>query len=253
MKRNGIYNNGEDGFLTPNQAATMLNISLSTLKKLIYQGKMKTFKTPGGHHRILKSYLLNSYKGSNSASCLIQALCAFAAITEKRRKFCRGHAAAVSEISAGIAACLGLSEEEIENVTTASLLHDIGMVAIPEIIINKETSFSMEDHEAVKKHPVLGADMLANFSIFADIAPIIKQHHERPDGLGYPCGLRNNEIRIESKIIALAEGFDCMTAEDSYKKPIEFEEAAECIRRASGSQFDPAIVDAFLKEAKNVV
>ena len=265
MKRKRIHNDSKNRFLTPNQAADILNISLSTMKKLIYQGKIQTFKTPGGHHRILESDLLPGQPSAHSGfpgqrpltrefeEVLSGSIQVFTAIIEKRQKFCRGHAATVARVSCEIAQALNFSEDDTEKVVKASLIHDIGMLTVSETVMNKTTPLTPQDYAALRKHPLMGAEILANFGIFEDIIPVIKQHHERPDGQGYPYGLKGVEICIEAKIIALAESFDCMTASDSYKKPIPPEEALEEIRAASGSQFDHEVVRVFLKRSHNIV
>lgn len=262
MKQQEMHNS-ENRYLTPNEAADILNISLSTLKKLIYQDKIKTFKTPGGHHRILKSDLLGGHQNNYSFSqpgqalprfedILFESIAAFSSILESRHQFCHGHAAAVAQISCEIARELKFSEILIERIGKAALLHDIGMISVSEGIINKDAALSPRDYQIVKNHPLAGAEMLAEFAIFEDVLPVIRQHHERPDGSGYPYGLENRNICIEAKIIAVAEAFDCMTAVDSYKRPVEFEVALDHIKKAAGSQFDHAVVDAFLGCAKNI-
>ncbi len=264
MKNNNLHNSVEKYFLTPNQAADLLSISLSTMKKLIYQGKVKTFMTPGGHHRILRSDLFNSLKkhdffagqmkaASKTGNVAMESIYAFSMIIQNRYKFCRGHAAVVSEISIQIAKGLSFSEAEIERVAKAGLLHDIGMIGVPDAIINKEGPLDSNEYEIVKNHPSMGAEILANFSMFEDILPIIEQHHERVDGMGYPHGIKNGNICVGAKIVALAESFDCMTSENSYTRSLGFDEALEHIKDGSGTQFDPAVVKAFLLRAKYII
>lgn len=251
----------EQAFLTPNQAASVLNISLSTLKKLIYQQKIRTFRTPGGHHRIFRSDLLNAYESSNpifheiqpeldTDEMLFKAVYAFSTVVERRNRFCRGHSASVSQISCEIAKNLFLSKEEIHTVAKAALLHDIGMITVPENILNKRKMFSRREFSLIESHPLVGAEILGDFLIFQDIVPIIKQHHERPDGKGYPYGLQSRDIRIEAKIIAVAEAVNCMTAPDSYRKPVVLDKVVEEIQRCAGTQFDAAVVFAFLQWAR---
>ncbi|MCA9399009.1 MAG: HD domain-containing protein [Candidatus Omnitrophica bacterium] len=248
----------EDRFLTLSQAADILNISLSTMKKLVYQDKIKTFKTPGGHHRILKRDLFAGLQpqeeavSSISKEDLMDYLYAFAGIMESRYRFGHGHALAVSKISKEIAKELGFSETNIEKIIRASLLHDIGLMVISEDIVNAQTLLTRKAYETIKSHPQAGAQILNRFPIFSDIVPIVEQHHERPDGSGYPYGLKGDEICIEARIIGLAEAFDCMTSANSYQKSLKREEAIEYVRQGSGSQFDPAVVNAFLRGAKNI-
>jgi excisionase family DNA binding protein len=254
----------EDSFLTPIQAANILNISLSTLKKLIYQEKIKTFKTPGGHHRILKSDIMRSHKNSESNSAahamaagpresVLRYVSAFTSIIERRNRYCRGHASRVSAISVEIAGGLGFSRGQIERVADAALLHDIGMLFIPESIINKERPFEDNDYEIVKSHPQMGADMLDGFEIFGAIVPVIRQHHEKPDGSGYPCGLKGSQICPEAKIIAVAESFDCLISLDSYRRPLKVRDALKLVKDGAGTQYDPDVVGVFLEKAGRII
>lgn len=260
MKRKYFFENNENGFLTTMQAAKILNISLSTLKKLIFQGRIQTFKTPGGHHRILVSDLLSMHKSEPSVeqanasdnSELFDVICAFTEIIETNYHFGRGHASAVSKISCEIARGLKLSESDIGRVARASLLHDIGMIMIPTHIARKEKPLTEIEYKVVRKHPLMGAEILERFTVFADVINIVKQHHEQPNGSGYPYGLTGSNICIEAKIISVAESFDCMTAEYSYKKAISFEEAANHIQFGAGTQFDSSVVNVFLKRKRNI-
>lgn len=239
-------------FLTPAQAAHILNISLSTLKKFIYTGKIKTLKTPGGHHRIRERDLLQRLEGTtavnpNIDSTVVYLTQAFLSIVQMRQKFCAGHAARVAEISKEIAVRMKLSSHQIKRLYFAALAHDIGMCAISEAILNKLSPLTDEEYGIIKIHPLLGEKIFLSLEQCKDIAKIIRQHHERWDGGGYPDGLKGAAICLEARIVALAESFACMSAENSYKQRLEDEEARQEIEKNSKTQFDPGVVKYFFQ------
>ena len=241
-----------DTFLTPNQAAVILNVSLATLKKFIYQGKIKTLKTPGGHHRILKRDLLTMINQGGAAFDITAELARqdspdiverLLADLRERRKLSRGHESAVAAVSLEIGRRLGLSAQQQEHLRTAALLHDIGFLGIHDAILNKAQPLSQMDHFVIKTHPLIGEEILKAVARLRNLSAIIRQHHhERYDGAGYPDGLAGQAICPEARIIALAEAFDAMTAEDSYQRPLSRAEALARIEREAGGQFDPEMV-----------
>ncbi len=243
--------------LTPREAAAILNVSLSTLKKLIYRGEISTFKTPGGHHRISREELLRSMhnnlsltadKTANKSLSVITN--AFVYLLERKLIFCKGHSAKVADISLAIANEMGFSRLKQQRIYLAALMHDIGKFLISESILNKQDGLSPEEYLEIKKHPLLGSDFLNSIEILQDLATIVRQHHERFDGSGYPHGLKADEILPEAKIISLAETFVCMTAENSYHKSYSIPDAICMIQKNAGTQFDPRVVEVFLKLSK---
>ncbi|RKY27682.1 MAG: hypothetical protein DRP61_03665 [Candidatus Omnitrophota bacterium] len=248
-----------DNFLTSRQAAHFLNISLSTLKKFIYSGRIKTLKTPGGHHRIRKDDLFKMIDAGAPPvpsdalkdKTLLGIFKGLVNLLEKRQKFCRGHANSVAKISLKIAQKLKFSSEQMERLHLASLLHDIGMLSIDESILNKETKLNNKEYSIIKTHPLLGEEVVKSLRQFKRLSIIIRQHHERYDGAGYPDGLKKDAICPEAKVISLAEAFACMTARDSYRKPLSEKEAIGEIKRNAARQFDPQMVEIFLKIYKN--
>lgn len=251
--------NNEDVFLTPVQAAKILKISLTTFKKLIYQGRIKTFKTPGGHHRIRKSDLF-SMVSKNVTYNLLNGLVkkeANEVVDEllenlkSRRKFGRGHALSVAKLSLEIAKKLDFSVDELNRLKLAALLHDIGLLGISGEILNKPFPLNNLEYFVIKTHPLIGEEIAKSIKQLNDLSPVIRQHHERYDGKGYPDGLAKEAICREAKIIALAEAFDSMTAEDSYQKPLSKNQAIDRIKENAGSQFDPKMVKVFVKNIES--
>lgn len=160
------------------------------------------------------------------------------------------HSNRSSDYAMGIAKRLFLDDEAVARVYWASLIHDIGKIAVPREILNKSSKLSPEEFEVVKTHPVVAADLLRMAGL-DDIAKIVRHHHERFDGAGYPDGLRGEQIPIESRIIAVVDAYDAMTSERPYRRMLTNEEAIEELKANSGTQFDPLIVRTFIELLKD--
>jgi putative nucleotidyltransferase with HDIG domain len=129
----------------------------------------------------------------------------------------------------------------MENLTWAALLHDIGKIDIPDDILKKPTRLTKEEFEIIKKHPVRGAELVKD-TFLEQISTIIEQHHERIDGSGYPYGLKDDEILLEAKILAVADSFDAMTSKRPYREAIEVSKALDELRKLAGVTYDKEIV-----------
>lgn len=158
-----------------------------------------------------------------------------------------GHSKRVTLYSLLIGNELGLESEEIEKLRLAALLHDIGKIAIPESILLKTEKLTDEEWSSLRQHPVKGVKILEPIKEFIPILPIIKYHHERYDGKGYPEGLKSEDIPQMSSIIAVADAFDAMTSQRIYRAALTEAEAIDEINRCKGTQFDIKIADTFLK------
>ena len=156
------------------------------------------------------------------------------------------HSQRVSAISAAIASELRFSQDEINKIRIAGLIHDIGKIGIDEEILNKPGKLTENEWQEIKKHPEAGWRILSSVSDFSDLAKHILSHHEKWDGTGYPKGLCGEEITVEARIISIADAFDAMTKDRPYRKGMSHEEAMEEIKRNAGTQFDPWIADVFL-------
>ncbi len=157
------------------------------------------------------------------------------------------HSEKVKNYAALMAHALYLNDGDKEALRLASLLHDIGIVTIPEIILNKPGALTPEEWLVVKQHPITGAEIIENVSALQHLSPIIRSHHERYDGSGYPEGLKGNEIPHLSRIIAVANTFTAMTSDLLWRKAISKEEALNRLKGLAGSQLDPEIVEAFFR------
>ena len=138
------------------------------------------------------------------------------------------------------------SEEKIWLLHDAALLHDIGKLGIHEMILNKKI-LSDEDWHAIRKHPVIGAEILKPVSLDKELLAVVSEHHERYDGKGYPYGLKGDEIDILAAIVAAADSYDAMVSHRSYKEDLTQAEAVTQLKANSGSQFNPEVIDAFIK------
>jgi putative nucleotidyltransferase with HDIG domain len=157
-----------------------------------------------------------------------------------------GHSKRVSEITDMICSEMGFSHDHKEYMHIAAHLHDIGKIGIPEGILLKTGRLSRAEYCIMQEHPVIGASIFENLKGFCDMAMIIRHHHERYDGGGYPSGLKGEEIPLGSAIIAVADSFDAMTNSRPYRAGMSAESAVEEIIRNRGIQFNPQVVDSFM-------
>jgi putative nucleotidyltransferase with HDIG domain len=153
------------------------------------------------------------------------------------------HSAAVARYAREIAAAAGLSEEEQELAHTAGLLHDIGKFILPDRILKGNVELTEADWVEIRKHPYEGARIVSQIDGYQPVGDIIHAHHERLDGLGYPRSLHGDEIPMLSKVIAVADTYDVLTARDSYREPVSTYEAIGELRRSAGTQLDPTYVE----------
>jgi putative nucleotidyltransferase with HDIG domain len=157
------------------------------------------------------------------------------------------HSAAVARYARALAEAHGCSREQQDLVHTAGLLHDIGKFSFPDAILMAEAPLSDDDWRIVRRHPEEGARVVARMEAYGPVAEIILGHHERWDGQGYPHGLVGEAIPLLARVVTIADAYDVMIARDSYRRPRTSSEAVMELRRVSGTQLDPALVDTFVK------
>jgi putative nucleotidyltransferase with HDIG domain len=185
-----------------------------------------------------KSALLNYFY--QIAQSLIRA-------SEARDHYSKGHSDRVAKYSEQIARKMGLPENKIGLLRNAALLHDIGKFGIQEAILNKSSDLTDEDVEIIRKHPVIGEDILKPVSLDRELLAVVREHHERYDGTGYPDKLRGSEIDMLASIVSVADSYDAMTSHRAYRKNLTKGEAIAQLKQSSGTQFDPKVVESFIE------
>lgn len=180
----------------------------------------------------------------DSTDALIKAV-------DAKDPFAREHSKNVSEYSKEIAKHMRLSEQEVEIIHYAGMLHDIGKIGIKDDILVKKEELTEKENDLLRSHPEVGVNILKEIKFFEKEIPIILHHHERYDGTGYPHGLQGREIPLGARIIAVADAFDAMTSGRTYKNRMAWKMAVDEIRKASGTQFAPEIVNVFLELIEN--
>lgn len=160
--------------------------------------------------------------------------------------YTRGHSERVAEYAVSIGEALNLDEQQIQNLQYAALLHDIGKIEITAALLHKTEELSEEDWLYIRKHPEYSAAILESIIGVQELVDIVRHHHERFDGCGYPSGLSGEAIPLESRIISVADSFDAMLSERPYSNAMKMEAAFDELQRCAGSQFDPEITGAFI-------
>ena len=170
---------------------------------------------------------------------------------EAKDTYTRGHSDRVSEYSVIIGEKLNLEEEQLKQLKIGGLFHDIGKIGIPDNILQKQARLTDEEYSEIKNHPSIGAHILGAATIFKDIIPIVKHHHERYDGKGYPSGLKGEQIPKLARIAAIADTFDAMTSKRSYRDALDMQIVKDELKKCAGTQFDPEIAEVFLEILNN--
>lgn len=170
---------------------------------------------------------------------------------EAKDTYTRGHSDRVSEFSVLIGKHIGLSDSDIKILKIGGLFHDIGKIGVPDTILQKNSKLTDDEYSEIKNHPSIGSHILSTASIFKDIIPIVKHHHERFDGHGYPSQLAGNDIPYLARITAIADTFDAMTSKRSYRDALPLDVVIAEFERCKGSQFDPELADVFLDILRN--
>lgn len=197
----------------------------------------------------INNELLNSKKQIESA--YLESIETLRFTVEAKDTYTRGHSDRVAAYSVLIGQKLGLSQNEIRTLRIGGMFHDIGKVGIPDSILLKSGKLTKEEYEEIKKHPVIGKNILSNAAIFKDIIPIVLYHHERYDGKGYPYGLSDKDIPFLARIVAVADAFDAMTTQRSYRPKMELKHVIQEIKSKIGTQFDPIAATTFLDVINN--
>ncbi|OGX07039.1 MAG: hypothetical protein A2Z88_03020 [Omnitrophica WOR_2 bacterium GWA2_47_8] len=171
-------------------------------------------------------------------------------VLEARDEYTKGHSEKVARYAGKIALKMGLTRDQVGLFRKMTLLHDIGKVGIKDSILNKPDKLTPEEWEAIKKHPVIGEQILKPVLDNPDMLSVVRGHHERYDGSGYPDGLSKDQINIYAAIVSVADAYDAMTSDRAYRKGMSKEEAVAELKKHRGTQFNPKVVDTFLEVLK---
>jgi putative nucleotidyltransferase with HDIG domain len=184
-------------------------------------------------------------KDQELSTIYFSAVRSLAEAVEAKDVYIRGHSAKVSRYSMLIAQKLGLNKKMVEGIRIAGLLHDIGKIGISDKILLKRDKLTSEEFDVIKSHPEVGVQILEPMSLPWEIIPTIQQHHERYDGKGYPEGIKGEKIDLGARIMQVADAYDAITSDRSYRKASPRAKAVAEIKKFSGTQFDPKIVKVF--------
>src|SRR6185369_13703333 len=157
----------------------------------------------------------------------------------------RGHIQRVRTLAEGLARAVEYPEDQLEGLKAAALLHDIGKLAVPEYILSKPGKLTAAEYAKVMIHPVVGADILSNVEFPYEVVPIVKHHHERFDGGGYPSGLKGEEIPFGARLLTIVDCYDALTTNRPYRQSYGRDEALNIMRGERGGMFDPVLIDQF--------
>jgi excisionase family DNA binding protein/putative nucleotidyltransferase with HDIG domain len=241
------------------EAADLLGVTAQTIKNYIYAGKLKSYKSLGGHHRlkVLDLEELAPQKSDFSREELLEqydqfyrdyvdTIEALLNAVDGRDGIISGHSRRVADYACVIGGAMGLSPESLRVLELAALLHDVGKIMISEQILGKPGKLTDQETYMIRQHAELGERIVGDIKYLREIAPFIRHHHERFDGQGYPDGLSGENIPPEARIIFIGEVFDALTSDTSYHSTMDLKEALVEMERGANTQFDPEILRIFL-------
>jgi putative nucleotidyltransferase with HDIG domain len=172
---------------------------------------------------------------------------ALARTVDAKSPWTAGHSERVANMALEIGKELGLAHADLEKLRRGALLHDIGKIGVPAVILDKTDRLTEEEYQSIRNHPTTGVRILEPITPYADIVDLVAQHHECIDGKGYPNGLSGDDISFGARILSVADSFDAMVSDRPYRSGMDMLQAIEVMREESGKQFDPIVVTAFLK------
>jgi len=187
-------------------------------------------------------FLTNNMLYADLQDLLMGVLHALTATIDAKDPYTCGHSNRVAIISKRLAESMGLPAQRVQQIYLAGLMHDIGKIGVPESVLCNPGRLTPQEYEAVKKHPALGAKILGGIRQLDDVIAGILYHHERLDGRGYPQGLHGDEVPLDARIIGLADCFDAMSSDRTYRKALPLEAVVDEVRKCAGTQFAPEVV-----------
>jgi len=185
--------------------------------------------------------------GLQRASVLLKAIEALIAALEAKDSYTSGHSRRVAHYARMMGETMNLSQKQLFTLELAAILHDIGKIGMPDSILKKTTSLGEMEYKTAKEHTVIGSKIVGKIDELKEVAAIIRHHHERYDGQGYPDGLRGEVIPLHSRILAIVDAYESIISDRGYNKPLSESKALDEIRRNAASQFDPELVEIFIR------
>lgn len=230
-------------------APTLANDSNDLLHKANIT--LRLVKTNGKNQSLIYDEEVVEKQAQGSEEMNMATIYALTAAIDAKDHFTFGHSQRVARYACAIAEEMNASKEEVELIRTASLLHDIGKIGVPESILTKQTALSDEEYETMKRHVDMSITIIKYLPSFSHVIPAVMGHHERWDGYGYPRKIAGENIPFSARCIAIADAFDAITSDRHYKSFLSTEHALEEIERNAGTQFDPQLAQAFVRVVKS--
>ncbi len=199
--------------------------------------------------------LVEQFQNENilSQNHLIEVVTSLASAIDAKDEYTKDHSSSVSRYSVALARAINLSEKEIERIKLGALLHDIGKIGIPEDVLTKPSKLTDEEFKIIQQHPTIGVEkILEPNPLLHDLIPIVKYHHERWDGEGYPCKLKGEEIPLAARIVAVADTYHALISDRPYRKGLDIEKACSILEEGAGSQWDKELVRQFIAIAPSL-
>ena len=185
-----------------------------------------------------------------SQNHLMEMATSLAGAIDAKDPYTKNHSTSVSRYSEALARAINLPEDEVERIKLGALLHDVGKIGIPESVLKKPDKLSDEEWEIMKQHPTIGAEkVLEPNEALRDLIPIVKHHHERLDGKGYPCQLKGKEIPLAARIVSVADAYHALISDRPYRKGMPIEKACQILKEGAGIQWDADLVRHFISIA----
>lgn len=254
----GLSTYPKEGIKTSKQFINNAESALSQAKEYggnnIYIFPYKVIRDENGNKHEIVEVLNNKKKPKISfknKKALIEFVHALAKTVKAKDQYTEEHSDLMAKVAVEMAKDLKLSETQIETVRLGALLHDLGKIGINESILLKPGKLDEKEFEIVKQHPQIGAEIVRTVHALKDAIPLILYHHERYDGSGYLKGLKGEEIPVGARIIGIADVYQALRSDRPYRKAYTKDEALKIIKEGAGKEFDPHIVDIFLKLAKS--
>ena len=212
----------------------MVSVKIGNSAVLLFFGPLLIARYSYGQYKDMKDTYMETINAFNKA-------------LEAKDPYTSGHSLRVQQYSEKLGEALGLSSKKMMNIKSAAILHDIGKIGIDDSILRKPGKLTSEEFDIIKKHPGIGSDILKDVDFLSDAAEIIRSHHERYDGNGYPDGISGDKIPVESTILSIADVYDAMTSDRPYRGALSREEALTEIKSNAGIQFSPSIANKFVE------